>query len=375
VAPPVLSLQSVEDLLASIEEGEDPTLHYLHLLLPHTPYTFLPDGRRYSEDVGGLTAPLPRIASGRSEEPAAVDFEEQRLLLQASYTDSVVGRVMQRLRDAGLYDDAIVVVTADHGVGLVPGGAVRSPVGGEEIFPENYPDLFYVPLVVKAPGLEEPATVSDANVGTVDILPTIAAALGVDLPWEVDGMDLGAGTPRGPDKRTRVILIGGDAVGGGLSLGELVRYDGEAVLAEVLARHIDTLLRDDNPRYRLYDVDDAGEIVGADTDELTVVGDSGVSATLDDPGAFLDVNPSSGLVPTHLSADLEDAGDGALTVAIAVNGVVAAVSPTWVDGDQSHHLEAMLVPDTFEDGANEVRLYVVGGTEGDRTLAPIALAG
>ena len=45
---PQLSLQSVDDLIGSIERGQDPTLHFLHLLLPHGPYVYLPDGRRYT---------------------------------------------------------------------------------------------------------------------------------------------------------------------------------------------------------------------------------------------------------------------------------------------------------------------------------------
>jgi Sulfatase len=371
IAPPVLSLQSVDDLVASIEEGERPTLHFLHLLLPHTPYQFLPDGRRYAEDSGGLSAPLPRTVSGRSEEPAASAFDEQRLLLQAAYTDTVVGRVTDQLRAAGLYDDAIVVVAADHGIGLEPGGAVRAPVG-DELPTENYADLLYVPLVIKAPGLGPPGTVSDANVSTVDIVPTIAAALGIDPPWSVDGIDLAHDTRPDGEKVTHVVSLGDPGgVGGGLSLGDPLRFDGEAVLAEVLDRHVDTLLRDDNPDHRLYDIDDAGEIVGERADELAIVGEADATVELADVGAFLDVDLSSGHVPTHLVADLGASTPDDLTVAVAVNGTVAAVSPTWASGDQPHHLEAMLLPDPFEDGANLVEIYLVGGTEGARTLAPV----
>jgi len=56
-----------------------------------------------------------------------------------------------------------------------------------------------------------------------------------------------------------------------------------------------------------------------------------------------------------------------------VNGRVAAVTPTWPT-DNPHHLEAMSVPDVCHDGTNTVELYLVGGTEGARTLAPISRA-
>lgn len=369
--PTELSLQSVDDLVGSIEEGEDPTLHYLHLLLPHTPYKFLPDGVQYSQETGGLSAPLPQNPTPRPNEQAALDLEHQRLLLQASYTDALVGRVLDRLRETGLYDDAVVVVTADHGIGLEPGGAVRAPVG-EHLEERNYADLLYVPLIVKAPGLE-PGTVSDVDARTTDLLPTIAGALGVEVPWETDGLDLAGDEERGGDKQTQVVSIAGPGTGGQeLSLGEVITFDGDEVVAEVLARNVDTLLRGDNPEHRFYDVNDAGELVGRPVDELTVVDPADATAALLSPDAYDDVQPSSGELPAHLIADVT-AGGGPLTVAVAVEGRIAAVGPTWPAGDQPHHFEAMLVPELFRAGENRIELYVVGGNERRRTLAPIEL--
>ena len=376
LAPTSLSLQSVDDLVASIERGQDPTLHFLHLLLPHTPYKFLPDGMRYSEDTGGLSAPLPQAPTGRGPEPAAMDFEEQRLLLQASYTDTLIGRIVDRLRETERYDDAVIVVTADHGIGLEPNGAVRAPVG-DELEPRNYPDLLYVPLIIKAPGIGDAGTVSDANVSTIDVLPTIAGALGLELPWDVDGIDLGAETRSTSEKRVRVVTVADQTAGGReLSLGDVLTFDGDEVLAEVLDRNIDTLLRRDNPSHRLYDIDDGGELVGLPVSRLDVVDGSGLDATVAMADAYRDVDLSTGVVPSHLVADLSGAGASTVeTVAVAVNGRVASVSPSWPTADQSHHVEAMLLPQLIVDGVNDIDLYVVGGVEGRRTLAPIRLAG
>ena len=58
---------------------------------------------------------------------------------------------------------------------------------------------------------------------------------------------------------------------------------------------------------------------------------------------------------------------------MAVNGRVAAVGRTWEAGDQTHHLEVMLVPDLLVDGENEVELYLVGGPEDARRLTPVEL--
>ena len=64
-----LSLQSVTDLLRSIEEEEEPTLHYLHLLLPHGPYVYLPDGRRYTGGPGDRPKASGTPAAGATRSP------------------------------------------------------------------------------------------------------------------------------------------------------------------------------------------------------------------------------------------------------------------------------------------------------------------
>ena len=47
----------------------------------------------------------------------------QRHLLQLAYVDSLIGDLVQELKAQGIYDDALVVLTADHGISFEPGGA------------------------------------------------------------------------------------------------------------------------------------------------------------------------------------------------------------------------------------------------------------
>ena len=361
------SLQTVEDLVESIEPGESPTLHYLHLVLPHGPYDFLPDGRRYTGGPGPQAEGLRDIV-GRSDQVAEVDFLEQRLVLQAAFTDRIIGQVMDRLREADLYDEAIVIATADHGIGLEPGGPARV-LESADVPTENLADTYYVPLVIKAPGLGPAGTVSDANVGTIDIVPTIVAALGFQLPWPVDGIDLGF--QERPDAEKRVGVVTGGIGAGTPTLSGEVTFDGETQLAVMLSKNIDTLLRPDNPAYRPFAISDAGEIVGRRPEELTITSPSGASAVVHGLDAFEHVDLASGSLPAYLMADLDVAGTAEPTVAVVLNGRVAAVSPSWSSGGSPHHLEAMLVPDFFRQGANQLEIYLVGGPEGERTLTPV----
>jgi hypothetical protein len=178
--------------LRSLRPQASPSLWYLHLLLPHSPWTYLPSGERY--DVRAA----PGWASNEIWNPnqAAVDQYWQRHLLQLGYADRVLGRLLQRLRSTGLYDRAVLVVTADHGVSF-RAGQKRRPLSEA-----NREDIAYVPLFVKTPGQRRGRVVAEAA-RTIDIVPTLADATGVAIPWHVDGHSLLGPRPAEPN----VILV------------------------------------------------------------------------------------------------------------------------------------------------------------------------
>jgi hypothetical protein len=167
----------------SINAGDpQPTLYFLHLLLPHSPYRYLPDGRVYGNPIGRG----PQTKAGTWPE-GVQQVNEQRMLMQLAWTDKVLGRLIDRLRQQGLYDRSLIVATADHGAGFSP--AVRS-----RALKGNEPTLMWVPLFIKAPR-QTAGRVDDRNWEHVDLLPTIADMVGLTVPWKVDGYSQ-AGEPR-----------------------------------------------------------------------------------------------------------------------------------------------------------------------------------
>jgi hypothetical protein len=157
--------------------GSRPPLLFLHTSLPHVPWRYLPDGREYSAPTAGLE-------EGAWTGPQwQVDQAFQRHLLQTQYADRLLGRLLDRIRAAGWYERALVVVTADHGVAFRAGDRRRTPT------PTNLHDVANMPLFVKTPGQRE-GRVVDGVVRTIDILPTIARELGVRLRG-VDGVAAG----------------------------------------------------------------------------------------------------------------------------------------------------------------------------------------
>ena len=155
-----------------------PPLLFVHSSLPHGPPRFLPDGRGY---VSHRRAYPGFVRTGWTRRQWLVDQSFQRHVLQTQYTDALVGELLDRVRAAGLYDDAVIVVSADHGLALEAGGHRRI------LTASSMPHLALVPFIVKLPG-QRAGAVSDRAVRTIDALPTIAEAAGVELPWRSDAM-------------------------------------------------------------------------------------------------------------------------------------------------------------------------------------------
>jgi choline-sulfatase len=102
---------------------------------------------------------------------------------EIAYADSVLGNFIAYLKQHGWYDNAMIVVTGDHGEGL---GEHQEETHG--IF--LYDATTHVPLIVKLPGKTAAAKVVDAQVRTIDIMPTALDAAHVAIPDTLDGKSL-----------------------------------------------------------------------------------------------------------------------------------------------------------------------------------------
>jgi tetratricopeptide (TPR) repeat protein len=102
---------------------------------------------------------------------------------EIAYADFAVAHWIAFLKKAGVYDNAIIVVTGDHGEGL---GEHGEETHGLFL----YDSTLHVPLILKTPAAAHHGTVVDAQVRTTDILPTILSATGVAAPAELNGESL-----------------------------------------------------------------------------------------------------------------------------------------------------------------------------------------
>jgi arylsulfatase A-like enzyme len=87
-----------------------------------------------------------------------------------TYTDAEVGRLFDELRELGIFDKALIVVTADHGEQFYDHQLWRHSNS-------LYQALIHVPLVVKYPH-QRVGVIVPERVATMDIVPTIMRTLG-----------------------------------------------------------------------------------------------------------------------------------------------------------------------------------------------------
>jgi arylsulfatase A-like enzyme/Flp pilus assembly protein TadD len=100
-----------------------------------------------------------------------------------AYLDATVGKLLDYLRNQGLYDNALIAVAADHGESLGDHGELT-----HSIF--LYDATIHVPLLLKLPGNRPGDQRVHAAVSLVDLAPTVLEALGQTPPPAMQGRSL-----------------------------------------------------------------------------------------------------------------------------------------------------------------------------------------
>jgi len=320
--------------IAAVEEPRSrPPLIFLHSTLPHGGWRFLPDGRRYPI----RRSAFPGLdATGWTGPQWLVDQGFQRHVLQVQYTDRLVGALLDELRTSGVFDDAVIVVTADHGASF-RAGQPRRPAGRG-----NMADIAAVPFLVKWPGQREGA-VDDRAVRTIDVLPTIAKAAGTGLPWKADGIPADE-RAIDPDAPIDVSHAGKPAVT--VPLESILRQRSlrETVEAELLR---------DGP----YAVGPRPELIGRRVSVGTPPAAGAARATIDAPGDYADVDTAAALLSAYVSGEVKGLEADA-EVAVAVNGRVEATTRVYrADSDMVY--AAVVAPSSLRDGRNAIAVLQV----------------
>jgi arylsulfatase A-like enzyme len=244
----------------------EPTFLYLHLMDVHGPYTAPEDDFEAVRESPGLGPPrvlqwneykriqpyLRQPAWAKGGEQARLRHWRGRYAAGVHAVDRRLGEFVRTLRDEGLWDRQLVVVTSDHGEELFDHG------GWDHGFNLHEHQL-HVPLIIRFPEDRLAGTRIGNLVRLVDLTPTFAAMAGADLPPDTIGGDI---LPLLVDPEAEATPRLAFATSVKRHPGNTSLFDGRYKLISELRRN----------RLRLYDIDaDPRELqdISADEPELT----------------------------------------------------------------------------------------------------------
>jgi arylsulfatase A-like enzyme len=179
--------------LRSYAREESPFFLFAHYWLPHTPYSQpMPYRTLFKHEPGDLSdlkvktagagyqyvqgwGAVDRMVDGETkffrpyydeiEEIVSIDLYDGA----TRYVDHQIGQVLGALKDLGLYEHALIILTSDHGEGL----------GQHNVWGHGtlYDHTVHVPIIMKHPDLPQGKAV-DGYVQHVDLFPTIQEVTG-----------------------------------------------------------------------------------------------------------------------------------------------------------------------------------------------------
>jgi arylsulfatase A-like enzyme len=333
--------QPATHFIDSIRRSDaQPTLYYLHALLPHEPFIYSRSGQQFTSDT--VLPGLTRLDRWISEEWPPIQGY-QKHLLQVEYVDALVERLLRQLTNEELFDRSLIVVTADHGASFRAGHPFRGLDG------LTVPDIVPVPLFIKEPH-QRSGRIDDRNVQAIDLLATLASMLHVRLRSPVDG---------------RAVIDGAR-----LPARKVIRHMGAARQVQIAA---DTLaqgrMKAVARRWALFEGTASPVPAGAPrgllglpppADTVTTTGGT-LQVLLRDPQLLRNVDISAPLLPLALQGRVLDreGRPGSSVLAIAVNGTIRAVTRT-LDRLEPGTWSAQLEPGVLRDGPNDVQVFLVG---------------
>jgi hypothetical protein len=318
-------------------DDRQPTFYFTHTLISHQPHRMLPGGQQNKTWVS-----VPGRTGWNRKQSWAVGQQYQRHLLQVGFVDNLIGQLVARLKEAGLYERTMIVITSDHGISYLPDAPQRT------FATHTAAEIMRVPLIMKFPSdVAVRSRVSDVNAEAVDIVPTIADVLDIDVPWQMDGSSLL--DPARAERPSKAIFSGPK---------HQRRYQVNGTGPDIepaLRRKLE--LFGDSPRNRHHAprVPALDGLIGQPLSSLRVVDGEG-RVEITSAWEYEDVDLAAPAVVFDVAGRFASPQPDAF-LAVAVNGVVEAVTRTW----ESNPRGWLATPrfDAWRPGRNIIEIFLV----------------
>ncbi|MCY3970914.1 MAG: sulfatase-like hydrolase/transferase [Acidobacteria bacterium] len=314
-------------------QGQRPGFYFMHTLLPHLPWEYLPSGRTYRVTrtrVHGLEREL------WTTDPWPVRHHQKRYLLQVEFVDHLIGELIEKLESAGLFDQSVFVITADHGVAFQPGRS-RRLLEVDDASGYQPLDLAAVPLIIKAP-LQRQAEIDSTVTSLVSLTPRILELAGAET------------TPIPPLEDT-----GTPSLVGKYAADVAVPIDREPWRRERLAEQAALLGEANDPTA----IGAVPSLHGRRISELPRQNGE-ISIEMELPALWDHVDPDRASLPALAQGTLK--GPESLlerSVAVALNGVVATSVRPHQTSSGDIRIAALLPEHLFRAGLNHVDVFLI----------------
>ena len=310
----------------------DRALTMMHVKQPHQPWKYGVLGEQYNPD------PINQLSESTGTwltDRYGVESAQQRMMVQTGFADTLLGQVIDRLEKTGLWDRAMVIVTADHGISF-EGGSIPQRQADERAMGE----VANPPLLIKYPGEREGKT-DPRHVMTLDLVPTIARELEVTGGYETEGFPIQGELPK------RDVTV------------ENISFEEFTVSMPKLIAQRKVALERQRQRFGdgpLYTLGPAPELIGS---EAPPPGGR-QQARLERVTSWDDYAPNRAIVPMYATGTLRgiDPGTG---IAVAVNGRVRGTARAFPFEGKTR-FGTVFDPAALRNGRNVVSIYRIDGS-------------
>lgn len=195
-----LPYRMVDDACNWIDSHKNkPFLMWFSISEPHNPYQVcepyysmfppekLPEMRSSFKDLKTKGEEYQLLADMMAQ--GHKGYKENLLRLRSNYhgmirmIDDQILRLVEGLKDKGIYENTIIVFVADHGDYVGEYGLMKKGVGLDEV-------LARIPMQWTGPGIKSSETPHKAHVSIIDVFPTICEIIGAEIPVGVQGRSL-----------------------------------------------------------------------------------------------------------------------------------------------------------------------------------------
>ncbi len=171
-----------EKAMDLIEEGNRPFFLFIHVFPPHDP--FLPESVEIPEQFNTVQKQAKYLHRPQSEDEIAnINALRELYDKNIEYIDREFGVFIEELKNAGVFDISLVILTSDHGETFIP-----EWVGHNSIY-HAYEPMIRVPCIIKLPMNNDHQRINVLTSG-LDIAPTILDMIDVEIPTWMEGESL-----------------------------------------------------------------------------------------------------------------------------------------------------------------------------------------